>query len=212
MPMLNNRVGGDVGCGDDRAYPSGAFGQGCPDQEACPGAEGIPEHGPQGGPERGDVFQLRAEGSAAAEAGSVDRGSGRLSGGEREEASPGPAVASMRMYEELAALGYAGGYDAVRRYAGVWRRERRALPASQAFVPLSFAPGEAYQFDWSHEYAVLSGVTTRVKASPSRAPASGSGARAPAGSCRPAQCFRQSFPGFLHDNWRNIVLLCRSFL
>ena len=70
----------------------------------------------------------------------------------------------MRMYEELAALGYAGGYDAVRRYAGVWRRERRALPASQAFVPLSFAPGEAFQFDWSHEYAVLSGVTTRVKA------------------------------------------------
>ena len=70
----------------------------------------------------------------------------------------------MRMYEELAALGYAGGYDAVRRYASVWRRERRALPASQAFVPLSFAPGEAYQFDWSHEYAVLSGVTTRVKA------------------------------------------------
>ena len=59
----------------------------------------------------------------------------------------------MRMYEELAALG-CGGYDAVRRYAGVRRRERRALPASQAFVPLSFAPGEAYQFDWSHEYAV----------------------------------------------------------
>ena len=70
----------------------------------------------------------------------------------------------MRIYEELAALGYAGGYDAIRRYAGVWRRERRAMPASQAFVPLSFAPGEAYQFDWSHEYAVLSGVTTRVKA------------------------------------------------
>ena len=57
-----------------------------------------------------------------------------------------------------------GVMDAVRRYAGVWRRERRALPASQAFVPLSFAPGEAYQFDWSHEYAVLSGTTTRVKA------------------------------------------------
>ena len=31
-------------------------------------------------------------------------------------------------------------------------------------MPLSFDPGEAYQFDWSHEYARLSGVTTRVKA------------------------------------------------
>jgi len=25
-------------------------------------------------------------------------------------------------------------------------------------VPLSFAPGEAYQFDWSHEIVLLSGV------------------------------------------------------
>jgi transposase len=30
-------------------------------------------------------------------------------------------------------------------------------------VPLSFAPGEAYQFDWSHEIVVLNGVTTTVK-------------------------------------------------
>ena len=29
--------------------------------------------------------------------------------------------------------------------------------------PLSFAPGEAYQFDWSHEIIVLAGVTTKVK-------------------------------------------------
>jgi hypothetical protein len=32
-----------------------------------------------------------------------------------------------------------------------------------AFVPLSFAPGEAYQFDWSHEIVVINGVTIRVK-------------------------------------------------
>ncbi len=30
-------------------------------------------------------------------------------------------------------------------------------------MPLSFAPGEAYQFDWSHEIVVLDGVTTTVK-------------------------------------------------
>jgi len=30
-------------------------------------------------------------------------------------------------------------------------------------VPLSFAPGEAYQFDWSHEVVVLDGATVTVK-------------------------------------------------
>jgi hypothetical protein len=30
-------------------------------------------------------------------------------------------------------------------------------------VPLSFAPGEAYQFDWSHEIVLLSGATVTVK-------------------------------------------------
>jgi hypothetical protein len=30
-------------------------------------------------------------------------------------------------------------------------------------VPLSFAPGEAYQFDWSHEVVLLNGTTVIVK-------------------------------------------------
>ena len=30
-------------------------------------------------------------------------------------------------------------------------------------MPLTFAPGEAYQFDWSHEIVVLNGVTVTVK-------------------------------------------------
>jgi transposase len=67
----------------------------------------------------------------------------------------------IRLFEELRGLGYTGGYDAVRRYAQAQRRARGAV--AQAFVPLSFAPGEAYQFDWSHEIVVLNGVTTTVK-------------------------------------------------
>ena len=30
-------------------------------------------------------------------------------------------------------------------------------------MPLLFAPGEAYQFDWSHEVVLMSGVTVTVK-------------------------------------------------
>ena len=67
-----------------------------------------------------------------------------------------------RICEDLEERGYDGGYDAVRRYAKAWRRRRSAVMA-QAYVPLVFAPGEAYQFDWSHEYVVLAGVTTKVK-------------------------------------------------
>jgi transposase len=68
----------------------------------------------------------------------------------------------IRLFEELRALGYEGGYDAVRRYARTWSREH-ASQTTAAFVPLSFAPGEAYQFDWSHEIVVMSGVTVTVK-------------------------------------------------
>ena len=68
----------------------------------------------------------------------------------------------IRIFEELRGRGYDGGYDAVRRYARRWSKERGQATAA-AYVPLSFAPGEAYQFDWSHEVVLLSGVTVIVK-------------------------------------------------
>src|SRR5438309_7031258 len=68
----------------------------------------------------------------------------------------------IRIFEELRALGYEGSYDAVRRYAKRWRTERGAATA-EAYVPLSFAPGEAYQFDWSHEIVLINGTTVTVK-------------------------------------------------
>ena len=43
----------------------------------------------------------------------------------------------VRVFEELRGLGYEGGYDAVRRYARVWRTARGAATA-EAYVPLSF--------------------------------------------------------------------------
>jgi transposase len=68
----------------------------------------------------------------------------------------------IRLFEELRALGYEGGYDAVRRYARLWSRDHASQTAA-AFVPLSFASGEAYQFDWSHEIVVMNGATVTVK-------------------------------------------------
>ena len=68
----------------------------------------------------------------------------------------------IRIYEELRAMGYAGGYDAVRRYARSWSKSRGAMTA-EAYVPLYYAPGEAYQFDWSHEVVLIAGVTVTVK-------------------------------------------------
>jgi transposase len=68
----------------------------------------------------------------------------------------------IRLFEELRGQGYEGGYDAVRRYARRWERAHAASKAD-AYVPLYFAPGEAYQFDWSHEIVVLGGITTKVK-------------------------------------------------
>jgi transposase-like protein len=62
----------------------------------------------------------------------------------------------IRIFEELRGRGYQGGYDAVRRYATRWSKTR-GHSAAAAYVPLSFAPGEAYQFDWSHEVIVLNG-------------------------------------------------------
>jgi transposase len=69
----------------------------------------------------------------------------------------------IRMFAELRGRGYGGGYDAVRRYARTWSVAHGQTLAT-AYVPLSFAPGEAYQFDWSHEVVVLHGTTVIVKA------------------------------------------------
>jgi transposase len=83
-----------------------------------------------------------------------------LSGNEAKPARE--RLTLIRIFEELRGLGYEGSYDAVRRYAKRWRVERGAATA-EAYVPLSFAPGEAYQFDWSHEVVLINGTTVTVK-------------------------------------------------
>ena len=59
-----------------------------------------------------------------------------------------------RIWKELVNDGYDGGYASVCRYAKKWRIAHGKQQA-QAFIPLVFDPGEAYQFDWSEEKVVI---------------------------------------------------------
>lgn len=59
-----------------------------------------------------------------------------------------------QLHRDLVALGYDGSYDRVAAFARDWRqreRERTHHASRGAFVPLVFAPGEAFQFDWSDD-------------------------------------------------------------
>ena len=71
-----------------------------------------------------------------------------------------------RIWDLLQRDGYDGSYDAVRRYAARWLSEQRkgVGDGAVAFVPLVFRPGEAFQFDWSHEDVEIDGKPMRVKA------------------------------------------------
>ena len=71
-----------------------------------------------------------------------------------------------RIHDLLRREGFEGSYDAVRRYASRWTAERRkdVGDGAPAFIPLLFQPGEAYQFDWSHEDVEIAGKPMRVKA------------------------------------------------
>jgi len=71
-----------------------------------------------------------------------------------------------RIHDLLEQDGYDGSYDSVRRYAARWliERKKRSGDVSAAFVPLMFQPGEAFQFDWSHEDVEIAGLPMRVKA------------------------------------------------
>jgi transposase len=67
-----------------------------------------------------------------------------------------------KLFDEIQRDGYGGSYDSVQRYVRAWHRREQVL-TTQAFVPLVFDPGEAFQFDWSHEDVELGGVPMTVK-------------------------------------------------
>jgi transposase len=71
-----------------------------------------------------------------------------------------------QLHADLVALGFAGSYGRVASFARDWRADRQREQQTTGrgtFVPLSFRPGEAFQFDWSEDYAVLGGERTKLQ-------------------------------------------------
>lgn len=71
-------------------------------------------------------------------------------------------ITARRLFELLQRDGYSGGYDSVQRFVKNWRA-RHGKTRQASYVPLYFQPGDAYQFDWSHESVILGGVAQIVK-------------------------------------------------
>jgi transposase len=70
------------------------------------------------------------------------------------------------LYGDLIKLGFTGSYDRVAAFAKRWRQEQQELAKTAGrgtFIPLTFAPGEAFQFDWSEDWAVIAGVRTKLQ-------------------------------------------------
>ena len=131
--MASGMIGGldrDAGCGDGREDPAGVFRSGQDDQGDLPRAEGVAEGGAQGAAVGGDGVPATSARSSRC------RGSGRgrttldrlLAANEAKPARE--RLTLIRIFEELRGLGYEGGYDAVRRYARGWQRERAATSAA----------------------------------------------------------------------------------
>src|SRR5260370_34957573 len=111
---VGRRGGGDWR-GPDWADTACVFRAAPRDQRNLSGAAGIADDGAQGGALRRERVQVRAGGSAVAEAGRVDRSPDGDSGGGRETAEAGTAV----------------GGGAVPRVTGRWAAAR-AAPRSSA--------------------------------------------------------------------------------
>lgn len=76
------------------------------------------------------------------------------------------------LFEALRALGYSGSRGPVYEFSKRWRQAQENAPRHAGFVPLSFELGEAFQFDWSCEYAFIGGLRRRLEVSHTKLAAS----------------------------------------
>src|SRR6201992_1701059 len=76
-----------------------------------------------------------------------------------------------QLYGDLVSLGYDGSYNRVAAFARAWKEECRQVQRTVGrgtFVPLAFGPGEAFQFDWSEDFAVIGSTRTKLQVAHSK--------------------------------------------
>lgn len=70
---------------------------------------------------------------------------------------------ALRLWTQMKEQGFTGDYSRVTEFIRARRREAGAVTARSAYVPLTFAWGEAFQFDWSEEGLVIGGIWRKVQ-------------------------------------------------
>ena len=93
----------------------------------------------------------------------------KLSGWLRVEAGKGRKGrrTARQLHADLVALGYDGSYGRVAAFVRQWRAGREIAQQTigrGVFVPLVFQPGEAFQFDWSEDWATIAGKRVKLQA------------------------------------------------
>ena len=71
-----------------------------------------------------------------------------------------------KMHADLVALGFTGSYARVAAFARRWKADRQREQQTTGrgtFVPLYFAPGEAFQFDWSEDFVLVGGERVKLQ-------------------------------------------------
>ncbi len=72
-----------------------------------------------------------------------------------------------QLHAELVTLGYQGSYGRVAAFVREWQANRlreQQMSGRGTYVTLVFQPGEAFQFDWSEDWAMIGGERVKVQA------------------------------------------------
>ncbi len=98
----------------------------------------------------------------------LDRFADRLSAWLKTEASkPRKQKRTiLQLHADLVSLGYGGSYNRVAAFAREWKADRQRemnTTGRGTFVPLTFEPGEAFQFDWSEDWAIIGNERTKLQ-------------------------------------------------
>ena len=70
---------------------------------------------------------------------------------------------AQKLWQDLRTQGFTGSYSRVTEFVRRWREHDGQSANKAAYIPLKFALGEAFQFDWSEEGLVIGGIYRRIQ-------------------------------------------------